>query len=217
MTRPFVFRGCHEIRESLGLRADTEQQLLEQLRTVPQDSIFYHSVRCLMRHQGGPTPYPDDFARWAALEAGDPELAERLALFSPFDLPTIEDFRAHLVATLEDHLDTTPPTRVTARTPFRFLRGHLATVALGLTADDLATLRAGLSSADDSSIYFHTVESPGIEGLHRNDFASWVENELGRPELAGRLAAVDPFVAGIGRTRDLLAAILEETLSGVAA
>ncbi len=209
MTRPFVFWGCHEIRENLGVRADTVLELAEHLRTIDSDSIFYHSVRCLMRHQAGRNAYPDDFARWVAQEAGDPELAERLALFSPFDLPSIEDFRAHLIAIIEDHLDSSPVARVTARTPFRFLRGHMATLPIGLDADDLSTLRAGLAAVDESSIYFHTVESPGERGDWRNDIAAWVDADLGLPTLTIRLAEVDPFVAGLGHTRSLLLAAID--------
>ncbi len=209
MTGPFVFWGCHEIRESLGVRAHTVLELAEHLRTIDSTSIFYHSVRCLLRHQVGPFAYPDDFARWVAREAGDPELAERLALFSPFDVPTIEDFRGHLVATIEDHLDSAPAARVTARTPFRFLRGHMATLPIGLHADDLPTLRAGLASVDESSVYFHTVEGPGERGSRRSDFAGWVDEELGLPALATRMAEVDPFVAGLGRTRNLLLAAID--------
>lgn len=209
MTRPFEFWGCHDIRESLGVRADTERELAERLRTISAESVFHHSVRCLMHHQVGSYAYPDDFARWVARDVGDPELAERLALFSPFDVPSIEAFRDHLVATIEDHLDSAPHAWTTARTPFRFIRGHLVALPIGLHADDLATLRAGLASVDDSAIYFHTVESPGQRGLRRSDIATWVDEDLGLPALATRLAEIDPFVAGLGRTRALLLATLD--------
>jgi hypothetical protein len=212
MTEPFAFWGCHDIRESLGVRAATERQLADRLRTVDGDSIFYHSVRCLLRHQVGSVHYPDDFARWAAVEAGDPELAERLALFSPFDLPSADAFRSHLVATIEDHLAAPRPPRP-VRSPFRFLRAHLAQVPTGIVADDLATLRAGLQAVDDSSIYFHAVESPGRNGGRRSDIAAWVEDALGLPDLAARLGDVDPFVAGIGRTRSLYLAAIEPWLA----
>jgi hypothetical protein len=216
MTEPFAFWGCHDIRESLGVRADTEHQLAEHLRTIGSESIFYHSVRCLLRHQVGGFQYPDDFARWAAQDAGDPELAERLALFSPFDFPTLEEFRAHLVATIEDHLDRAPAARVTARAPFRFLRSHLAAVPIGIAADDISTLRAALATVDDSSIYYHTVESPGQRGQRRSDIAAWVERELGLPDLASHLAEIDPYVAGLSRTRALLVAAID-TCSGASA
>lgn len=216
MTSPFEFWGCHDIRESLGVRADTERELAERLRTISADSIFHHSVRCLMRHQTGSSGYPDDFARWIAREVGDPVLAERIALFSPFDMRNIEAFRDHLVATIDDHLDTSPQGGLAARTPFRFLRGHLAALPIGLQADDLPTLRAGLATADDSSIYFHTVESPGTHASQRSDFAAWVDAELGLPGLADRLAEVDPFVAGLTRTRGLLLATIDSYAGEVA-
>jgi hypothetical protein len=209
MTRPFTFWGCHEVRESLGIRADTERALAEHLRTIPSASIYHHSVRCLLRHQVGSYTYPDEFARWVAREAGDPELAERLALFSPFDVSSLEAFRQHLVNVIEDHLESRDGQRVAARHPFRFLRSHLVALPVGVVADDLATLRAGLASVDDSSIYYHVVESPGQHGATSNDIARWVEGELGLHGLGAQLAAVDPFVSGLARTRALLVETLD--------
>jgi hypothetical protein len=119
------------------------------------------------------------------------------------------DFRDHLVATIEDHLDSAPVNRVTARAPFRFLRGHMATLPIGLQADDLSTLRAGLASVDESSIYYHLVESPGERDDRRSDISAWVDEELGLPTVANRLAEVDPFVAGLARTRSLLLAVID--------
>ena len=216
MTTEFAFWSCHEIRESLGVRADTEQALGEHLRTIDAASIYHHSIRCLLRHQVGSPAYPDDFARWVAQEVGDPELAERLALFSPFDLPTLEDFRTHLVTVIEDHVERQTHGRPPGRVPFRFLRSHLVALPIGVAADDLATLRAGLESVDDSTIYFHTVESAGRRPHGRNDFAEWVDNELGLAALADRLAAVDPFVAGLARTRGLLIDALDSHAGGQA-
>src|SRR5262245_48841537 len=81
----FQFWGCSEIRESLGLRADTARHLLERLETVSEDSIYYHTVRCILRRRVYPAAYPDDFSGWIAGELLDVTLAERLAFHSPFD------------------------------------------------------------------------------------------------------------------------------------
>lgn len=168
-----------------------------------------------MRHRESALPYTDDFARWAEREAGDPELAERIALFSPFDFPSLDDFRAHLIATIEDHIESSPPARVVARSPFRFLRGHLIAIPLDVRADDLTSFRAGVASVDESSIYFHTVEAPGARHGRRSDFAEWVEAELGMPELAQRISTVDPFVTGLTRARQqLLATVGDGTPAG---
>lgn len=207
--RPFHFWGCSEIRESLGLRADSVQQLLERLETITPDSIYYHSVRCLLRHQVVATPYPDDFATWIDAEAREPALAEQIAFHSPFDFPDIEAFREHLIGVLDDHLRRQPWVggRV-PRQPFRFLRGHLAAVRLGVSVTDVAGLRQALLEADDSSLYYHTVEAVGRLGNPRGDFAAWIEDELRQPALARRVQEIDPFVASLSEVRGQLLAAL---------
>ena len=214
--RAFQFWGCSEIRESLGLRADSERQLLERLETVLPESIYYHSVRCLMRRQVLPSPYPDDFARWVALEVRDLELAERLALHSPFDFPDLEAFRAQLLDILDDHLTRMPfSPRALGGRPFYFLRGHLAAVPLGLAAEDLPALRRGIAEVDESSIYYHAVEAIGL-GNPRGDFAAWIEDVLQRPPLARRVRELDPFVVSLGHIRQQLLALLDQELGGPA-
>jgi hypothetical protein len=218
LAEAFHFWGCSEIRESLGIRADSERQLMERLETVPAESIYYHTVRCLLRRQVVPTPYPDDFATWAALEVRDPVLAERLALSSPFDFPDIEAFRNHLLDILDDHLSRLPfAPRVLLGAPFYFLRGHLAAVPLGLTAADLASFREALARVDDSSIYYHAVEAIGRLSRPRGDFAAWVEDALGLPGLAARMTEIDPFVASLGGVRSRLLALADEALAGAGA
>lgn len=211
----FHFWGCSEIRESLGVRAESERQLLERLETVPAESIYYHTVRCLLRRQVLPMAYPDDFANWVGLEVRDPVLAERLALSSPFDFPDLEAFRGHLLDTLDDHLSRLPyAPRVILGAPFYFLRGHLAAVPLELTAHDLPSFRRALAEVDDSTIYFHAVEAIGRLGRPRGDFAAWVEGALGLPALAARMDEVDPFVGNLGSVRAQILEAVDEALNG---
>jgi len=212
-SEPFDFWGCSEMRESLGLRADSVQQLLERLETVTADSIYYHSVRCLLRHQVVATPYPDDFASWIASEVREPALAERIAFHSPFDFPDIEAFREHLIGVLDEHVTREPWVggRV-PHSPFRFLRGHLASLPLNVTVHNLEELRLALAEVDDGSIYFHTVEAVGRLGKARGDFATWIEDALGRRALARRVQEIDPYVASLFEVRAALVRVVDEEL-----
>jgi hypothetical protein len=211
--KPFQFWGCSEIRESLGMRADSERHLLERLETVPADSIYHHTVRSLLRRRVVPTPYPDDFASWVASEVRDAALAEKLALPSPFDFPDIEAFRQRLLDILDDHLaELSFDPRVIMGSPFYFQRGHLAAVPLDVEAHDLPTLRAALQVVDDSSIYFHAVEAIGRLGNPRGDFAAWVEDVLALPELARAMRDIDPFVLSLARIRMRLTELIDAQL-----
>jgi hypothetical protein len=209
--RPFEFWGCTEIRESLNIRAHDERDLLECLETVPSDSIYFHSVRSLLRRRVVRVPYSNDFAEWVATEMRDPILAERLAFLSPFDFPDVEAFRQELVTNLDDHLTRllfTP--RAIFEKPFQFRRGHLVAVPLGVLAEDLHGFRSGLAEIDESSVYYHAVESVG-RGGPGGDFTAWLGETLGLDRLAQRVRQVDPFVATLELLRrNLLTAIDDE-------
>jgi len=77
-TRPFVFLGCVELRQTLDVHALDERELMHRLEEVPADSVFFHTFGYFLRHRPFTTAYGNDFARWAALEIGDRALAERL-------------------------------------------------------------------------------------------------------------------------------------------
>jgi hypothetical protein len=212
-TPPFEFWGCSEIRESLGIRADSERHLMERLETIPPESIYYHSVRALLRRRVVPTPFPDDFATWVAVEVRDLALAERLAFPSPFDFSDIEGFREHLLAILDDHLSRLPSVPHTILgSPFYFLRGHLIAVPLDVHATDLRTFREILAEVDESSIYFHTVECMGRLGNPPEaPFGDWVRDVLGLPDLAAALR-IDPFVYSLKQIRAKLLRTVDRAL-----
>jgi hypothetical protein len=215
MAEVFHFWSCSEVRESLSLRADSERHLMERLEVAPAESVYYHTVRSLLRRQVVPTPYPDDFASWVASEVHDLVLAERLALPCPFDFENVEQFREHLLEILDDHLSRLGfDPRAWQGEPFYFLRGHLSAVPLGLEVADLASFRDALASVDDSSIYYHAVEAIGRLGRPRSDFAAWVDEALGLPGLATRMAEVDPFVVSLTGVRRQTLDVVDQELAG---
>jgi hypothetical protein len=210
--RRFDLFGCSDIRESLGVHADGLHHLLDRLETVPQESIYYHTVRCVLRHRVYPTPYPDDFSTWVAVEAGDVVLAERLSFQSPFEFFDLEAFRQHLLETIDDHLTRLPSTVIRGK-PFYFLKSHLISVPLEIAAHDLESFRKAIARVDESALYYHAVEAIGRLGNPRGDFAAWVEDVLGSPSLARRIAEIDPFVMSLSQMRARLLEILDRALA----
>jgi hypothetical protein len=208
----FEFWGCSEIRESLGIRADTELHLMERIASAPAESIYYHTVRSLLRRRVVPTPFPDDFATWVAVELRDLVLAERLAFPSPFDYTDIEGFRECLLSIFDDHLSRLPSIpRSLFGNPFYFLRGHLVAVPLDVRAWDLRSFRDALSEVDESSLYFHAVECAGPWGRPESTFTAWVQVALGEKELAAALR-LDPFITSLKQLRGNLLRILDRAL-----
>ena len=101
---PFRFVGCHELRESLGRRAQDERELLEALEHVPLGSVFYHVFGAFLRHGVDAGPYANDFASWAAMHLRDRVLGERLAVLDPFECGSLEQLREELLAIIDEHL-----------------------------------------------------------------------------------------------------------------
>src|SRR5882762_9706906 len=102
--RPFTFTGCVELRQTLDVHALDERELGHRLQEVPAESIFFHTFGYFLRHRPVTTAYGNDFARWAAVEARDQILSERLAVVDPFSFATLDELREELVTIIHDHL-----------------------------------------------------------------------------------------------------------------
>ena len=212
-TDPFVFFGCVELRQALDKTALDERELMDRIEEVPAGSIFYHTHGYFLRHRPVTMAYGNDFARWVALEVRDQALAERLALVDPFEFPNLEDLREELITIVHDHLarlSSVP--RVEFGEPFYFQESHIVEVPLGVTARSLAEFRSGLVGAEASAIYFHMVEARARLGRRSGDFAEWLRNALGMPELADRIGRIDTYMTSLERVRAKILGLVDEVL-----
>src|SRR3972149_4617493 len=98
---PFVFFGCIELRELLGLRARDERELLEQLERAPLGSVYYHTHSVFLRHHQVTGAYPNDFANWVAFQVRDQVLGERLAVVDPLAFGSLEEIRLRMLRLLD--------------------------------------------------------------------------------------------------------------------
>ena len=209
MVEPFRFTSVVELPEMLGRRARDEQELLELIEDVPLDSIYYHTAARFLRHEVVEASFPNDFASWAAREVRDQVLGERLGVIDPYDSPTLEALRQELVTTLDDHLARiTVVPRVIHGEPFHFMRSRLIEIPTGLEARTLEELERGFARVDSSSIYWHTVEARMRRDHPHGEFAHWVEDQLGEPELAARIAKLSPFASSLESMRLELIALV---------
>jgi len=210
---PFEFYGCIELRRMLGLRAETEKQLVGFLKQVSLDSVCYHTHGSLLRHRYRAGVYSNDFASWAAVQVRDRVLGERLAVLDPIDFVTLSDLRERIISVVTDHLKSmTVVPRVVHGEPFEFIESWIVGVPLGIEAHTLEEFRKGLSDLDNSAIYFHAVEARVRLERRRNDFAAWLEDSLDLPGLAARVEALDPHMGGLERLRSRMLASCDEVL-----
>jgi len=212
-TDPFVFFGCVELRQALDKTALDERELMDRIEEVPAGSIFYHTHGYFLRHRPVTMAYGNDFARWVALEVRDQALAERLALVDPFEFPNVEDLREELIAIVHDHLarlSSVP--RVEFGEPFYFQESHIVEIPLGVTAHSLSEFRSGLAGAEASAIYFHMVEARARLGRRSGDFAEWLRNALGMPDLADGIGRIDTYMTSLERVRAKILGLVDEVL-----
>jgi hypothetical protein len=209
----FIFLGCLEVLEILGLTARDERELVEHLHGVPDECVFSHLSGALLHRAVLPEAYPNDFALWAATELRDLRLAERLALIDLFDAGSVEAARNELVATIEDHIrHQSPPPAAGRGQPFTFMQVHVVPVPTGHRARTLREFRDALAEVDVSALFFHLVEARYRLGRGQGDFAEWIASSLGQPALAEALSRIDPHVGSLERLRDRHLTLLDTAL-----
>ncbi len=204
-SHPFLFTGCWELRQMLGRSARDERQLLEAIEELPLDSIYYHTHSFFLRHKHIAGPYPNDFATWAAIQVRDRVLGEKLGVLDPYEFNDLESLRSAIGTVIEvhlSHLQIIP--RVIYEEPFHFMQSRIIAVSTGLEGRTLTEFRERLASVDASVIYYHTFEAVLRLGRRKGDFAIWVEEQLDLPELAGKLARLDPYMTSLESVRHLI-------------
>jgi len=197
----------------LGRRAYDERELLEHLEEVPLDSIYFHTHSIFLRERALPRAYPNDFATWAAIQVRDRVLGEKLGILDPHDVPDLESLRAEVVSLIDDHLShlgSVP--RVIFGEPFYFMQSRVLEIPTGVKVRTLREFRDALASVDVAVVYLHVVEARGRKGRRGNDFAVWLEEQLGLTELAAAVARLSPFPFGLEEVRRRLLALCDETL-----
>ena len=214
-TEPFVFLGCLELNELLPHEAHDARELLEQLERVPVESVFCHTSASLLHRPVLAEAYPNDFALWVGTEVRDVRLAERLA--GGGRLPRGLD-GAGARGAGRHHLRSPPASRRSTRRArqgkrFRFFQMHLVPVPTGHQARTLAELRDALVEVDVSALFYHTIEARYRAGRGRGDFAEWVAGALGLPDVADRLAHIDPYAGSLERIRDRHLNILSDAIA----
>lgn len=214
-TTPFVFFGCIELREILGLRARDERELMEVLERVPPGSVYYHTHSVFLRQHQLTGAYPNDFANWVAFQVRDQVLGERLGVVDPFAFESLEALREELVSIIDHHIATLHPVpRVVFGDPLFFVQSHMIEVPTGFKVRTLGEFRRRLAEVEASSIYFHALECRVRRGPQRVAFAEWIGGALGLQSLAEEIARLSPYLGGIeeirGRMLRLIDAALQE-------
>jgi hypothetical protein len=98
--------------------------------------------------------------------------------------------------------------------PFYFMQSRVLEIPTGVKVRTLAEFRDALEQVDTAVVYLHVVEARGRKGRRRNDFAAWIDEHLGLPDVAGAVARLNPFPFGLEEVRRRLIALCDGALGG---
>jgi len=209
----FVFMTSVQSVQLTGLRASNLAQLAAGIAEVDGSSIYHHTYRFYRAHAFlGNTPI-SDFAYWVGGILREDAAAERMASLDLRDFRSIRALRNALLAALEPvRNDATRWSRsVPPGLEFHFARSVSLVLPTGWRAGNLEGFEEALERVDTGSLYYHLIEAPlhlESESPVRNDFSIWLEEVVGRHDLAGAVDSLDPYRGDLEALRGDLLGIL---------
>lgn len=189
----FDFKQHASIVKSTGRHASSLRELRGVIATVSDDSIFHHTYQYFLK--GHVLEYTNDFAQWAGENLEERALAERLSNIDPYDFRNIAELRDELLRSIDEYLEGFPePREAMPGDEFYFNETISLTFRVGIRAQNLAEFLLAIKHVDMGCIYYHFYEARMRLGSGVDDFSAWVENVLGKKDLAERIRSIDLFM-----------------------
>ncbi len=199
---PFHFNSSAHLLRIGRERASTLKELLEALRSCPEDSIFQHTFRTLQEHHFIREGFSNDFAHWAYADCHEAGLAERLASLDVRTFTSVAALRERIVAIVEQYLQANPAAENrAARKPFYFCASDIVVMPTAFVAHNPAEFLAALRQVSVHSIHHHFIEARLRLKLVSNDFSLWLENEVGLAKAAASLNRLDIYTSTLEGVR----------------
>jgi hypothetical protein len=207
---PFAVRDCALVVLATNNSAISLRELRDGLLTVDTACIYHHFWGRLLQPQFDEPEFNNDFASWVYHSLGDKTLAERLSVVDPAQYAHLEDLRSELVDLIELRLDERDPAAWNqAQTPLHFTSSQIVVFDAHQQAESPEGLSELLPQLSPGSIFYHFIDARARLPQGRDDFSAWLE--LWGPsyaELAGAVAALDPYFSSLERTRRRLGELL---------
>ncbi len=207
--KPFQFRQCINIPKSTGYKANSLKQLRDLISLVSDESIYHHTYQYFLK--GNLLEYTSDFAQWVGESLEDRALSEQLSNIDPYEYSNISALRKVLMNVIDSYLKNFPePRDALPGSEFYFLETSAIIFNSGVVARNLAEFMIAIQHVDPASIYFHFFEARSRLGQSVDDFSKWVEEVLGKDDLAEKIRAIDLFMHNIDGIREHLEELITE-------
>lgn len=207
--KSFIFTQCVNIIKATGKKAGDIHDLRAIIASISEESIFHHTCQYFLKEHM--LEYTNDFAHWAGESLEESSLAEHLSNIDPYDYRNISDLRNELLRVIDDYNKRFPkPRKAIPGDEFYFNQTITLTFPVGIRAQNLAEFLLGIRYIDAQSIYYHFYEARMRLRNGVDDFSLWMEQVLGKKELAEKIRAIDPFMHHIEGIRTYIITAVEE-------
>jgi len=209
MPKAFEFKQCVIILKSTGKKAKNLRELKEVLAGVSDGAIAHHTYQYFLK--GHILEYTNDFAHWAGESIEERALAERLSNIDPYEYASLQDLRKALIGAIDDYLTDFPePRDALPGDEFYFNETVTLVFPAGVRARNLAEFLMAMKYAEGSTLYYHFYDARVRLGNKADDFSQWLEEGMEKPEVAGRLRSIDPFMHNLESIRERILEAVEE-------
>lgn len=173
--------------------------------------MFYHTHRYFRENPMGDEKYSSDYAQWATDTLREPHLGEKLASIDMHGMRDIKAVRSAVTTCIEDWMGRGCRVRDVPRgTEFYFCKPLNIVMPTKYRAGTLEEFIPELEKASINSLYHHIFEARLRLGKNKNDYSRWIENALGRPDLADRIDELDFYACTLDESRKNIIRLIKE-------
>ena len=207
---PFYFNSASHLLRIGRQRATNLNELLEALKTCPEDSIFQHTFQTLEEHHFIREGFSNDFAHWAFAACNEVGLAERLASLDVREFTSIRAIRERIVEIVEDYLKKNPRSGDRAALePFYFCASDTVVVPTPFVARNLQEFADCIGKVSSHAIHYHFIEARLRLKLNSNDFSVWLDQELELGRMADKLNRIDIYTSTLQDVRRAILRVVQ--------
>jgi hypothetical protein len=190
------------------------------LQSVPEACIYHHTHHFLLQHHYLTPGPPNDFAYWVTEVLGEEPLGEWLAGIDAMEHTTLQGLREAFVSTIQNYLSQNAIARMRFASEgqeFFFMKSIHLVMPTPYIASTLAEFADALQRVSIHSLYFHLFDARLRLGRRTNDFAVWLEEQLGLKPLSEAIATIDPYAYTLETVRSILLAFVRHQLDAAGA
>ncbi len=207
MSEPFYFHTQFDLVEILSKKSKNVIELLEEIKIVPDSSIFYHTHKFLEQHHYLLPEPANDFAYWISNILEENTLGEEIGSVDIIDFSSIKELRNRFIEILKEYLRNNHIRDCPKGSEFHFMACKTFILPTPYVAHNLKEFKENLKKVTKSSLYFHIFEARMRLGKTDNDFSRWLR-DLGKDKIAAEISHLDPYTYTLEGLREKIISVI---------